>query len=141
MEKNRLYCAGLEWDEHRQGSRSGRVKALFALWFAVAVWVSSTTPSNRVPGAALRAASASDSRTPLVAKLPERIAGRLRVPQPVSVRDGTLPRALIAERAAVSLANARGPGGESILETAARDARPRRLTFTYEATAPPPALS
>jgi hypothetical protein len=118
------------------------LRAFLAFWVAIGLWVASTATHDRAYPDAARIVAASDGAAPLLAKIPERIGAQLRLPHPTSARGGTPATLGLAQRDALTwLPTVGDASGESLLGTVARSLRPRRVSFPYEATAPPVSLS
>jgi hypothetical protein len=118
------------------------LRAFLAFWVAIGLWVASTAARDRVYPEVWRIAAGGDVQAALLVKVPERIGAQLLRPHTTSARSGTPATPGLVDRDALAWLPAAGEAsGESLLETVARSHRPRRVSFTYEATAPPASLS
>lgn len=117
------------------------MRALLALWFAVALWLLPAAALRHAGRDALRPRVSAELTAHYLAARAEQSADTIRLPQPRSAGVGPGASALLQE-AAPPLACALVARRDAALpRTAAREARPRRARFRYEATAPPQALS
>ncbi len=118
------------------------MRAFLAFWVAIGLWVASTATHDRAYPEAWRIAAWGDVEAPVLANVPEQIGAQLRLPHTTSARGGTpATLGLVDHDVLAWLPTAGEASRESLLGTVARSLRPRRVSFPYEATAPPASLS
>ena len=117
------------------------MRALIAIWIAVALWLAPAAAQRRVPAGVVPSIGAIDDHETTIARVPDRDAATIRLgasssggSHAVSASDPLWSSARDADGGVVSTHTA--PRVESVARP-----RSRRARLSYDATAPPASLS